>query len=300
MGPDTKKALIIINSSAGIGKAPADEQIIVDRFASQGYETRVFHIYSDADLISDMKIPVDDAPDIVISCGGDGTFNRTTNTILKQSPQTVLAYVPFGNTDSFARSLGIPAGRDSALNTVFNGKLYKCDTGRLNDSYFNFVASFAPASVMQYVTCQQMKGVFEYAKHILRAIGELNMNMGNGFDISIGSDKGTVEGSFIFGAVSNLSAIDGINLSNDSFGNNDGIMELLMIKTPESRDEALEALNVIREGSLDHPLISTSLISNGSFVSGTDIAWSLDGEFGGIHKEAKLEVIRESLKVMTP
>lgn len=300
MEPDAKKALIIINASAGIGKAPADKQIIVDRFASQGYETRVFNIYSDADLISDMIIPVDDAPDIVISCGGDGTFNRTANTILKQSPQTVLAYIPFGNTDSFAGSLDIPADLDSALNTVFNGKLYKCDTGKLNDSCFNYVASFGSASVMHYVTSQQMKRVFEYAKHILRAIGELNMNMGSGFDMKIGSDKGTIEGNFIFGAVSNLSAIDGINLSNDSFSNNDGIMELLMIKTPESRDEALEALNVLREGSLDHPLILTSVISNGTFTSGSDIAWSLDGEFGGIHKEAKLEVIRESLNVMTP
>ena len=145
-----------------------------------------------------------------------------------------------------------------------------------------------------------MKRVFEYTKHILRTIGELNMNMGTGFDMKIESGKETFEGNYIFGAVSNLSAIDGVNLSNGPFSNNDGIMELLLIKTPGSRSEALEALNVLREGSLDHPLISSSVISNGTFISGSDIAWSFDGEFGGIHNNAKLEVIRESLSVMTP
>ena len=295
-----KKALVILNASAGVGKALADKQIIVDYLASHDLETTVFQILPDTDPVSDADLPVDEDTGLVLCCGGDGTFNMTTNKIMKQAPHAVFAYIPFGHTNTFAASLGIPSDLDSALNTAINGNLYKCDTGKINESYFNLVASFGSSSVMHFVTSQQMKRVFEYTKHILRTIGELNMNMGTGFDMKIESGKETFEGNYIFGAVSNLSAIDGVNLSNGPFSNNDGIMELLLIKTPGSRSEALEALNVLREGSLDHPLISSSVISTGTFISGSDIAWSFDGEFGGIHNNAKLEVIRESLSVMTP
>lgn len=95
-----------------------------------------------------------------------------------------------------------------------------------------------------------MKNVFEYSKHILRAIGELNM--GESFHMAIETDAGSFEDDFIFGAVSNLSTIDGIHFANDSFKNNDGIMEMMLIRKPDTRSQAQEALNVITEGSIEH------------------------------------------------
>ena len=35
-----------------------------------------------------------------------------------------------------------------------------------------------------------------------------------------------------------------------------------------------------------------------SLVSDSDIAWSFDGEFGGIQKEAGFEVLKESLTIL--
>ena len=291
---------MILNASAGVGKAPANKEIIIDKLNDHGFETKVFQIPSDTGLISDISLPSDYGPGLILCCGGDGTFNQATNKFVKFDPNPVFAYIPFGNTGSFAGSLDIPDDLEQALNTALNGIPYKCDTGMINGSYFNYTASFCAATALNFATSQQMKKVFEYSKYILRAIGELHMNIGNGFEMTIESDTGSFEGNYIFGAISNLSKTDGVNLFDESFSNNDGIMNLFLIKTPGSSSEAREVLNVLREGSLDHPLIITSRIAEGSFTSPSDIAWSLDGEFGGIHKEAGLKVMRESLVIMTP
>ena len=65
--------------------------------------------------------------------------------------------------------------------------------------------------------------------------------------------EGSFEDDFIFGAVSNLSVIDGAALKNESFKNNDGVMEMLLLRKPGSRTQAKEALNVFRDGRADHP-----------------------------------------------
>ena len=77
-------------------------------------------------------------------------------------------------------------------------------------------------------------------------------------------------------------------------------MEMLLLRKPGSRTQAKEALNVFRDGRADHPLILISRIRKGSFISDSDIAWSFDGEFGGIQKEAGLEVLKEALTVTVP
>jgi diacylglycerol kinase family enzyme len=75
-------------------------------------------------------------------------------------------------------------------------------------------------------------------------------------------------------------------------------MEMLLIRKPASRSQAKEALKALQDGSVDYPLIQISQIKKASFISGSDIAWSFDGEFGGIQKEAGLEVLKEALTVL--
>lgn len=293
-----KKALVVFNRSAGTGNANSTENTIVEKLASNGYEVSVSKIMPEDNLIWGAGFPDDSG--IVVCCGGDGTFNQVMNRYIGSDEIPKFAYIPCGITNSFAKSLGISEDTGAAVDTVINGKTYKCDLGKVEEHIFNYVASFGSASMLSYVTPQQMKKVFEYSKHILRANGELYMNIGEGFHMTIDTDAGTIEDDYIFGAVSNLSAIDGTNLFNDSFKNNDGVMEMLLIKKPESRSQAKEVLNVLREGAIEHPLIQITRIKRAQFVSGSDIAWSFDGEFGGIMKEAGLQVYKEALRVVTP
>ncbi|MBO4450596.1 MAG: hypothetical protein J5777_08410 [Clostridiales bacterium] len=294
-----KKALVIYNESAGIGNSNAAENSVVEALISNGYEVNLSQIKPEENLIWGTGFPDDSG--IVVCCGGDGTFNQVINRYIGTEEIPKFSYVPCGHTNSFAKSLGIPDDTGAAIDTVIKGKSYKCDVGKVNEHIFNYVAAFGSASTLNFVTSQQMKKVFEYSKHILRAIGELHMNIGDSFHMAIETDSGSLEGDYIFGAVTNLSAIDGANFgNNDSFKNNDGVMEMMLIRKPDTRSQAKEVLNVLREGAIDHPLIQITRIKRASFVSASDIVWSFDGEYGGIRKEAALEVFKEALTVQIP
>ena len=293
---NAKKALVIINISAGVGKAGAVEDAVVEALGSNGYEVSLSGIAPEEDTLRDAGLPDDSG--LVVCCGGDGTFNRIINRYSDFERTQKFAFIPCGLTNSFADSLGLSDVAEAAIDTVLNGKPYRCDTGKVNDRVFNYVASFASASSMNYVTSEQMKNVFEYSKYILRAIGELNMNIGESFHMAIETDAGAFEGDYLYGAVSNLSVIDGTN-HNESFKNNDGIMEMMLVRKPESRSQAKEVLDLLREGTTDHPLIQIVRVRKASFISDSDIAWSFDGEFGGVQKTAGLEV-KEALEVLIP
>lgn len=293
---NAKKALVIINGTAGTGKAGAVEDAVVEALYSNGYEVSLSKIGSGEKAVDDAGSTDDSG--IVVCCGGDGTFNRIVNRYTDFESAPTFAYIPCGLTNSFAKSLGLTEDAEASIDNLLNGKSCRCDIGKVNEHVFNYVASFASASSMNYVTSEQMKNVFGYSKYILRAIGELNMNMGDSFHMAIETDAGSFEDDYFFGAISNLSVIDGTNLNNESFKNNDGFMELLLIRKPDSRSQAKEALKALQDSSVDHPLIQISQIKKASFISGSDIAWSFDGEFGGIQKEAGLEVLKEALTVL--
>ena len=295
---NAKKALVILNASAGIGNANAAGNAVAESLASDGYEVKTVRIMTDEKVLAGAGFPDDSG--LVVCCGGDGTFNQILNRYSGSETLPEFAYIPCGHTNSFAKSLGISEDTVAAVDTAVRGRSSKCDYGKVNDRSFNYVASFGSAATMTFVTSQQMKKVFEYSKHILRAIGELHMNMGESFHMAIETDAGTFEDDYIFGAISNLSAVDGVHFSDESLKNNDGIMDLMLIRRPGTRYQAKEVLNALREGAIDHPLIQIKHITSGSFTSTSDIAWSFDGEFGGIQKQAKLEVLKEGLTVKVP
>ncbi|MCR4776110.1 MAG: hypothetical protein K5869_07000 [Saccharofermentans sp.] len=300
MEQKTKKVLLVINPLAGAGLNRTDAEKIIESISSQCADTEVFEFEPETALIPRKKLPENNDANLVISCGGDGTFNQVVSQYLKPGSLPYFAHIPLGYTNSFARANGIPFDTKDAVDTALNGRLAKRDAGMVNGRRFVFVASFASASSLNYVTSQQMKSVFEYAIHMLRAVGELHMNIGTSFHLKAETDNVPLDDEFIFGAISNLSSIDGDILSNDSFSNDDGKMELLLIKTPKDRAETVAVLDVLRNDSVDHPLIMTMKISKASFVTDSKIAWSLDGEFGGTSVESAVEVLKEALTVKVP
>ena len=292
MGQDNRTALVLINPAAGLGKAEEYSSGIIRSLTEHGFEPSVIRLDPQNGLMPDKTLSGYKDAGLILCCGGDGSLFHVVNECMTNGSGAALGLIPFGNTNSFAKALGIPGDPDSAVDTALNGKPFIYDTGKINGRYFNSVASFVSVSSMNYITSQQLKNVMEYSKHILRAIGELNMKIGSAFHMSAVTETGKIEGNFLYGAISNISAAGAKT--------NDGIMELFLLKAPETHAETLDVLNVLRSGSFDHPDIITSRITSGTFSADTDISLSLDGEFEGIFRDFQLDVLKESMTVMTP
>lgn len=298
---DRKKALVLINKSAGMGKAGTDTLNIVTRLAEEGYEPIVYPIIPGTDLTSEKIIGDYDGEVSMILCsGGDGTLNHVMNAIMDLKEKPALSYIPAGSTNDFAKGLGIPSVMSKAIDVAVNGTPFTYDVGRINGRYFNYVAAFGAFSKVSYATDQDLKNVLGYAAYVISAIAELPQNIGYSCHLQIEADDFIEEGDYIFGAVSNSASVAGMTLfANDDIKQDDGQMELLLIRSPKNLADFNGILAALAVREPDNPHITYRQVSKVHIVSDEEMEWTIDGEFGGAYKETNIEVINKAITIMT-
>ncbi len=184
----------------------------------------------------------------------------------------LLAYIPAGSTNDFAKGLGIPSVRSSAIKVAVSGKPFAYDLGRMNDRYFNYVAAFGAFSKVSYATDQELKNVLGYAAYIISAIAELPQEMSYSSHLRIVADGLSEEGDYLFGAVSNSASVGGMNLFGDTdIQQNDGKMELLLIRPLKNLAEFNAVVAALATREEGNPYITFKQVSYANFFSDSDI-----------------------------
>ena len=295
-----KKILILLNESAGTGKAGNNTYIIAKRFAENGYEPVLYPIIPGTSLVSeDILTEYEGKADIVLCSGGDGTLNHVMNAIMKMKERPCLAYIPSGSTNDFANSLGIPTEAKAALETAITGQRLRYDVAKFNDTYFNYVAAFGAFSAVSYATKQELKNVWGHAAYIISAVGEFSQNIRYSCHMKIEADDFSEEGNYIFGAVCNSTSIGGMSLlENMNIKHDDGKMELLLIQAPQNLSDLQHILMSLGKGSMEDSRITFRQITRARFISDENTAWSVDGEFGGANEETLIEVEEKAMSIM--
>lgn len=297
---DKKRALILINKTSGTGRAASETLEIATALAQKGYEPIVYPILPGSNLTSEEIIPqYDEKVDMIMCSGGDGTLNHVMNAIMHMKKKPLLSYVPSGSTNDFAKGLGIPSSKAKAIEVVSKGMPYTYDVGRMNDKYFNYVAAFGAFSKVSYATDQDLKNVLGYAAYVISAIADLPQNIGYSCHMKIEADELYEEGDFIFGAISNSASVAGMTLFADSdIKQDDGFMELLLIKAPKNLAEFNAVIAALATKEPDNPYIIYKQVKNAKFVSDDETEWTLDGEFGGAFKETEIEVVEKAITIL--
>ena len=109
---------------------------------------------------------VDEAYDLVVVLGGDGTVNEVVNGILRDGPRTdlpALAVVPGGSTNVFHRALEIPRDPVEAtgalLDALRDGRSRWIGLGKANQRWFTFTAGIGlDADAVRMVERARSKG----------------------------------------------------------------------------------------------------------------------------------------------
>ena len=296
-----KKALVLINKTSGVGKAGNDTLEISTTLAKRGYEPIIYPIIPGTDLTSEVLVEeYGEEADLILCSGGDGTLNHVMNAMMNLDKRPLLAYIPSGSTNDFAKGLGIPSVRSKALEVAVSGKPIQYDVGRMNDSYFNYVAAFGAFSKVSYATDQDLKNVLGYAAYVISAIAELPQNIGYSCHMKIEADGVVEEGDYLFGAVSNSASVAGMTLfADEDIKQDDGQMELLLIRAPKNLGEFNAILAALAVREPDNPYITYKQVSKVSLKSEEEVEWTLDGEFGGAFKETSIEVINKAITIMS-
>ena len=113
----------------------------------------------------------------LVALGGDGTVREAAMALLGSS--VVLALIPCGTGNDFARALRIPAKTDDALDIVLGGADTKIDTGLANDSCFINVAGFGfDVDVLDAAEMYKSRGLggkLAYWRGILHCLSKLKL-----------------------------------------------------------------------------------------------------------------------------
>jgi YegS/Rv2252/BmrU family lipid kinase len=295
-----KKALVLINKTAGMGKAGNDLIDIVTGLAEQGFEPIVYPIIPGTSFSSEKILArYDGKIERVICSGGDGTLNHVMNAIMDMENKPLLSYVPSGSTNDFAKGLGIPPVRAKAIRIATKGTPFAYDVGKLNDRYFNYVAAFGAFSKVSYATDQELKNVLGYAAYVIGAIAELPQNIGYSCHMKIEADGIAEEGDYVFGSISNSASVGGMNLFGDTdIHQDDGKMELMLIRAPKNLAEFNAIISSLATRAPGNPYITFRQVHSARFVSDNNTEWTLDGEFGGSYKEADISVVNKAITIM--
>ncbi|MCR5108280.1 MAG: diacylglycerol kinase family lipid kinase [Lachnospiraceae bacterium] len=296
-----KKVLLVINIVSGKAQLSRKMVTIMEYYTLHGYEPTVHIIDPGKKLTLETfdKKDIEDY-DLVVVGGGDGTLNHMIDHLMNLNLKPLIGYIPAGSTNDFARSIGIPADIIKACKVSLYGEPFTYDIGKLNDKYFNYVAAFGAFSEISYATNQDMKNALGYAAYMISAVTEFNQNIRYSRHMKIESDSFSIEDDFVFGAVSNSVSVGGIKLfEGRDVGLDDGKLELLLIKAPQSVADLQIIMNFLGKGDLDNSYVSLHQIERLKITSDEDIAWAIDGEYGGSSKYTQISIIDKAVTIMS-
>ena len=271
-----QRLLLIINPCAGTKRIVRYLPEIIDLFRRHGFENTVYLTVAQADATEIVRERGADF-DRIVCCGGDGTFNEVLTGMLSAGLHIPIGYIPCGSTNDFANSLHLPRSITKAARCTVEGEQIALDVGQFGDRYFSYVASFGAFARTSYSTPQNVKNALGHLAYILQGISDLPSI--RPIHMKVEAEDHVFEDDYIFGAVSNTTSVGGVlTLDANRVDLNDGLFELILIKSPKDIFELSECIRALSAQDYNSRMI-TFISSNEVRVSSAEpLDWTLDGE----------------------
>ena len=292
-----KKLLFMVNPKAGKTTIKNKFYEIIEILSEADYEVTVHPTRSSNDA-RDFVMNYGDEFDIIVAAGGDGTLDNVVTGMIMSDCETPLGYIPCGTTNDFARSLEIPRDPVMATTSIVEGNPYAVDVGSFNGDYFIYVAAFGAFTEVSYSTPQVYKNYFGHTAYILEGIKSLGTI--KGYDLTVTYDgEQTITGNYMYGMVTNSLSVGGFKSLSKYVEFDDGLFEVLLIKTANSPSDlqAIMSALLLNEINEDY-MVSLKTRDITITCDNQEVAWALDGEDGGVCKQAHIVNHQKALKIM--
>ena len=289
------KLFFVFNPKAGKGKIKTALMDIVDIFNKGGYEVVIRATQYPKDAY-EMTRKYADKVDLVVCSGGDGTLDEVVAGLVETGSKVPVGYIPAGSTNDFAGSLFIPKNMVAAAEMIMEENVYRCDIGKFNKQTFTYIAAFGLFTDVAYETDQDLKNILGHLAYLLEGVKRL-------FDIQsyhmkVTTEDEIFEDDFMYGMITNSRSVGGFkNLTGKNVDMNDGLFEVTLITTPKNPMDMQEIIAGLMSGKDNSDLIYTFKTSRIRIQSDEAVAWTLDGEYGGDHKEVEIRNLHRALNL---
>lgn len=279
-----KRARIIYNPTSGREAIRRDLVDILNVYEKAGYETSAFATTAEPNsALNEAHRAAEAGFELLVAAGGDGTINEVVNGIAPLEKRPMLAIIPAGTTNDYARALRIPREDPlEAAKVILKGKAAQMDVGQANDTYFINIAAGGSLSELTYSVPSKLKSMYGYLAYVVK--GAEMLTRVAPMNLRVEYDNGVFEGrsSMFFLALTN--SVGGFEQIVPDAQLDDGKFTLLVVKTTKFA-EILQLISEVLTGKhVDNPYllyVKSENVTIKPLDENAKVMINLDGEYGG-------------------
>ena len=228
-----KKCILLYNPNSGKIKIKSYLKDIEKIINKHDYEVEIIPTKYKRHAIEIVKsLP---NVDLVMSFGGDGTFNEVMTGNFKRKQKLLLTHIPVGTTNDIGAMLGYGKNILENVKLSLEGEVKKFDIGMINNHPFIYVAGFGKYTNISYETPRKLKeqiGHLAYIKEGVKAFFDKTKL----YDISYEVDGEKYRGLFTLILVSNANHIAGVSNVYKDVKLDDNQLEVLFCNLKKKKD----------------------------------------------------------------
>ena len=273
-----KKCVIIYNKKSGKVKPKELINTFYDVIENNGYELEVITTKKSKHAVEIMKSLSDDV-DLVISAGGDGTFDEVITGNLKREKKLLVAQLPLGTTNDVGTMYGLTKNYKKDLEKILTGVKKNIDVIMINNEPFVYVAAFGNFINITFDTPKKWKEIFGRLAYILFGFTEIKEKLRMNH-IKYKVNGKSKEGDFSFIFITNSSRVGGIDDVFPDTKLDDNKFEVLLCNIHKKADILKSLLYVKNNGVYNVPgceYYCTDKLEL-EFDHVPKYSWGLDGE----------------------
>ena len=302
-----KKLLLLVNPYSGRGISKVALGDIVSQFAANNYLVTV--CLTKERRVSDLVRENAAGHDLLVCVGGDGTLSDVVTGLMDVENPPPIGYIPRGTANDMATTLALSRDLNTAVDTILNGNAVELDVGAYNDKYFTYVTAFGVFTGASYSTPQSAKRALGNLAYIFSGIADMAASKPRKTRVEF--DGGFIEDEFIFGGVTNTTSVAGlVRLRSANVDLGDGKFEVILVRNPVKRQDFMDILTSLASNAFPSSTLLPEAIysdnvrlihtSRVKFTFDEPVAFTRDGENGGMHQELIIENRARAVKIIIP
>lgn len=183
--------------------------------------------------------------DLVMSFGGDGTFNEVMTGNLKRKNKILLTHIPVGTTNDIGIMLGYNKNIIYNVKQSLNGIVKNFDIGLINNKPFIYVAGFGKYIDISYETPRDLKKKLGYLAYIKEGVKEF-FSKTKYYDVTYEIKGEEYRGLFSLMLISNANHIAGVSNVYKDVKLDDNQFEIVFCNI-KKRQEVLKSLYFLKK-----------------------------------------------------
>lgn len=221
------------------------------------------------------------ACNMIIACGGDGTINEVVNGMMRSTSRPKLAIMPAGTVNDFAEQLNLPKSQDNFASLIMQNNFRAIDIGEINDGYFvNVVGGGAFITIPHKVTIDAKTILGKYAYYCQAAVqvpGELEVCENINYII----DGKEFNYRTLLFLVINSAGAGGFKYLCPKAKLDDGLLDVVIFEKTNNADLFQIFTKVFNGQHINHPKVHYFQVENIKIIPEGELLIDVDGDPGG-------------------